>query len=87
MWYHHATSCALWKYGDKKSAIKYSEVTLDLQPDNHPNKITQLLYFLVRDEIGNAEKWAKSITEESEKTTTQYNIELYKKGDFFKIQV
>ncbi len=87
MWHHHAISCALWRYGDKKATMKYSEIALKLQPDDHPNKITQLLYFLIRDEIENAEKWAKSITEEPEKTTAQYNIELYKKGDFFKPQV
>lgn len=87
MWYHHAISCALWRYGDKEAAIKYSEIALNLQPADHPNKITQLLYFLVRDEIESAEKWVKFITEEPEKTTAQYDVELYKNGDFFKIQV
>jgi len=87
MWYHHATSCALWRHEDKKAAMKYSEIALKLQPNNHPNKITRLLYFLIRDEIENAEKWTKSITKEPEKTAAQYNIELYKKGDFFKLQV
>ena len=83
MWHHHAIGCALWQHGDKKAAIKYSKIALNLQSDNHPNKITQLLYFLVRDEIESAKKWAKFITEEPDKTTAQYNIELYKKGDFF----
>jgi len=84
MWYHHAISCALWQYGDKKAALDYSEIALKLQPDGHPNKITKLFYFLLRDDIENAEQWAKSITEEPEKATSQHNLNLYKKGKFFK---
>lgn len=87
MWYHHAISCALSQYGDKKAALEYSKIALDIQPANHPNKITQLLYFLVRDEIKNAEKWQKLITTEPEKTTADYCIKLYKQGDFFKREI
>ncbi|KKU81072.1 MAG: hypothetical protein UY07_C0026G0001 [Parcubacteria group bacterium GW2011_GWA1_47_8] len=87
MWYHHAISCALWKYGDKKTAQKYSKIALALQPIDHPNKITRLLYFLVRDDIKSAEQWAKTIHGEPEKTTARYSIKLYKQGDFFKPQI
>jgi len=87
MWYHHAISCALWQYGDKKKALEYSGVALKLQPDNHPNKITRLFYFLIRDDIKSAEEWQKSITEEPEKSTAEYNIRLYKRGDFFKPEI
>lgn len=87
MWYHHAVSCALWRYGDKKKALKYSEIALKLQPDNHPNKITRLFYFLIRDDLENAEEWQKSITEEPEKSTADYFVKLYRYGDFFKLQI
>lgn len=86
MWYHHAITCALWKYGDKEAAIEYSKMAINLQHDDHPNKITRLLYFLVRDDLASAEKWQKTITEEPEKSTAEYSIKLYKKGDFFKPQ-
>lgn len=87
MWYHHATSCALYRYGNKKEAIKYSTIALDLQTEDHPNKITRLLYFLSRDNLNNAERWFKLITEEPEKTTAKYLIDRYKQGNFFKAQI
>lgn len=86
MWYHHAISCALWKHGDREAAIEYSKVAVNLQPYNHPNKITRLLYFLVRDDLASAEKWQKIITKEPEKSTAEYSMNLYKKGNFFKSQ-
>lgn len=86
MWYHHAISCALFRYGDKKASIRYSATALDLQEEGHPNKITRLLYFLTRDDLNSAEQWFKSIKDEPEKTTANYSINLYKQGDFFKPQ-
>lgn len=84
MWYHHAISCAVWRYGDKNAALKYSEKALELQPVPHPNKITKLLYHLVRDDLEAAEAHAKTIDTEPEKSTAQYTLEEYKRGDFFK---
>jgi len=87
MWYHHAISCALWKYGDKKAAVRYSETALNLQSNDHPNKITKLLYLLVRSDLKGAKKWEVSITEEPEKTAARHLVGLYKSGNFFKPQV
>jgi len=86
MWYHHAISCALWRYGDKKAAQEYSARALELQPVGHPNSITRLLYLLIRDDLDGAEQWAETITTEPEKTTATYFVDLYKQGDFFEVQ-
>jgi tetratricopeptide (TPR) repeat protein len=84
MWHHHAISCALWRYGDKQAAQFHAQKALELQPKDHPNKITRLLFYLVFDRLTEAEEWAGTITTEPEKTTAQYDLRLYKKGDFFK---
>ncbi len=86
LWYHHAISSALWRYGDKEEAQKFSAEALSVQPSDHPNKITRLLYYLTRDDLEKAEEWAETITTEPEKTTAHYDLDLYRKGDFFKVQ-
>jgi hypothetical protein len=70
-WYHHAISCALYKYKDKEKARACAIKALDIQPENHPNKITKLLSLLLDDKLEEARKWAQSIEEESEKSTAQ----------------
>lgn len=87
LWYHHATSCALWRYADKDAARTYSEKALELQSENHPNRIARLFYFLIRDNLQEAEIWAKTIITEPEKTTAKYFLDLYREGRFFDKQV
>ena len=82
-WYHHAISCAIWRYNDRVAAQLYSEQALQHQPEHHPNKITRLLYYLTRDEVQEAEQWATTIAEEPEKTTSGQLLEDYKAGHFF----
>jgi hypothetical protein len=82
LWYHHAFSCAIYRYKDKKSALKYSRLALKFQPENHPNKITRLMYLLIRDKLREAKEWQKTITLEPEKSTAVSCIEDYKKGFF-----
>ncbi len=83
-WYHHAISCASWRYKDKSAAQSYTTKALEYQSENHPNKITQLFDFLVNDKVGEAERWAGAIEEEPEKTTAAELLDEYKKGDFFR---
>lgn len=83
LWYHHAISYAVWGYKDKKRAKKYSALALRNQPKNHPNKITRLLYLLVRDKYEEAKEWVKSISKE-EKSTAKKLLLFYKEGGFFK---
>jgi len=82
-WYHHAISCAVGRYKDIGAAQRYAAQALEYQPEGHPNQITKLLYFLVRDEAEEAEKWAGSIQEEPEKTTAAELLEHYRAGLFF----
>lgn len=81
-WYHHAISCAI-KKNDQNSAQKYATKALELQHDEHPNQITKLLYLLVHDKLQEAKKWANTITEEPEKSTAQYQLEIYKNKGYF----
>lgn len=86
-WYHHAISCALWRYGDKVMAFEYSKKALSVQSNKHPNKITKLLHLLIQDDIEGALEWVKTVKDEPEKTSAEYYIDLYKKGNFFRPQV
>lgn len=84
LWYHHAISYAVWGYKDKRRAQKYSSLALKYHPTNHPNKITRLLYLLVRDRFAEANTWAKTIKKENLGRTTAFKLlKFYKKGGFF----
>lgn len=85
MWYHHAISCALWRYGDKATAQTYAKKAIELQPEDGINKITRLLYLLAHDMIDEARIWAATITAEPEKSTAEWDIRLYDEGRFFTI--
>lgn len=74
-WYHHAISCAIWRYKDKEKAKTYAKKALELQSEDHPNKITKLLSLLLEDKLEEARKWAETITEEPEKGTAMSLIE------------
>jgi hypothetical protein len=82
-WYHHAISCAIWRYKDKAAAQMYSARALEFQSEDHPNKITRLFYFLTRDQLEEAEKWAETIAEEPEKSTSTELLEEYRRGQFY----
>lgn len=81
-WYHHAMSCAIWRYKDKEAARVFAKKALEYQGEGHPNKITKLLDLLVNDQLEEAEAWVKTIKEESEKSTAEKLIEEYKLGLF-----
>lgn len=83
-WYHHAISCAIWRYQDKEAAQLYSQKALEYQESDHPNHITRLLYFLVRDGLKEAKDWAQNIEKDPEKTTAQDLIKEYEERGFFK---
>lgn len=78
-WYHHAISCAIWKK-DRTKAIEYSNKALELQDENHPNKITKLLSLLVNGDVEEAEEFVKTV--DTDKEEAEGLIEDYKKGYF-----
>lgn len=82
-WYHHAISCAIWRYKDKEAAQKYSALALEFQMKDHPNKITKLFYFLTRDQLEEATRWASTIENEPEKTSAIELIKEYRDGEFY----
>ncbi|MDP3988903.1 MAG: hypothetical protein Q8P93_01560 [bacterium] len=82
-WYHHAISCAIWKRKDRGLAQLYAENALKLQASDHPNQITRLLWYLVHDQLQEAQHWAEQIIEDPEHTTAQELIDEHVKGGFF----
>ena len=79
-WYHHAVSCAIYKYQDKTAAKEYvekaSEHLLISQPDPEKrNQITNLFYLLLDDKYEEAREWAANINKDYEKKTAQGIIE------------
>ena len=80
-WYHHALSSAIWRHKDQRAAQEYSARALELQSKGHPNQITQLFYFLTRDQLDEAEKWVSGI--EEDKDTAEFLIDNYKNGKFY----
>lgn len=76
MWYHHAVSCAI-RLRDLDAARQYATHALELQRDDHPNKITRLLWFLVHGQIDSAKAWAEAIKDPVEHQSAKEYIEEY----------
>lgn len=76
-WYHHAISCAISKKRDKEKARLFSEIALGMQPPDHPNQITRLLYLLTHDRFAEAESWASLISDRVERRTAREIIAEY----------
>ena len=81
-WYHHAISSAIWRQKSKLDARFHADKALQYQGENHPNKITRLLYLLVHDQLLEAEVWAQQI-DDDEKGTAAKLIREYQAGKFF----
>ncbi len=78
-WYHHATSIAIYIYKDKKLAKFYVKKALEYKSDDNPNKITQLMDFLINDQLKEAESLCKIISDDVERITAEETINEYKK--------
>jgi len=87
LWYHHAITYAVWIRKDRMLAQRYSSLALKNQPEGHPNKITRLLYLLIRDRLADAKIWSRTIRATKgnpEKETAAHIIKRYEDGAFFK---
>jgi len=83
-WYHHAISCAIWKRKDKPLAQFYATKALEFQPRSHPNKITQLLWFLVHDRLAEAKSWIeKEDFVRYQLVTARKLVKEYERGKLF----
>lgn len=83
LWHHHAISSAVWRQKDRAQARFHAAKALHYQCLGHPNRITQLLYLLVHDNLVEAEAWAAQITDEVEDETAASILREYKIGLFF----
>lgn len=80
-WYHHAISTAIARYKDLDSAKEFANKAMEYQSEDHPNKITKILQFLINDKLEEAEEFAETIsTESAESETAKYLIDNYKVG-------
>lgn len=82
-WYHHATSCAIWRYKNKERALFFVRRALEYKTVDNPNKITQLLFFLINDQVKEAEELILTIDDSVEKESAKSVIEEYKEAGFF----
>ena len=84
LWHHHAISCACARYQSREMAQYHSGMALKYLDQLLGNKITKLLYLLVRGRVVEAELWAEGIECEVESETARACLDDYKKGLFFK---
>ena len=83
-WYHHAISCAIWRYKDQKAARDYADRALAYQSDPHPNALTRLLSLLIDGRLKEAEDWVSGLPEgRLERKEALELIEEYKKQPYF----
>ena len=82
-WHHHAISCAIWRKKDRAAARFHAISALQYQGQDHPNKITRLLYLLVHDRVDDAVRWCGEIVDEVEKETAVSLLVEYRDGGFF----
>ncbi len=71
-WYHHAVSC-------ERSRIKaqsYAAKALELQGDDHPNRITKLLWFLTHDRVDEAKRWVAEAPPDTDRIEHQTGLDL-----------
>ena len=80
-WYHHAVSAAIRKQ-DKARARYFACVALAYQGEDHPNRITRLLWLLVHDQLAEARRWVFECKKLGPDHETEVDIlEDYESGD------
>jgi len=78
LWYHHAISCALWRYGDEGAARAYATQALEYYQSDNPNKLTKLLYLLAHRREQEARVYvATAIDSEVEREAANHFLALY----------
>lgn len=81
-WYHHAVSSAIWRQKDRALAQRYATKALEFQSQDHPNRITRLLWYLVHDQLAEAKIWVRD-TKGIERQTGDELVVEYERGEFF----
>lgn len=87
LWYHHAISCALWRYGDESAAREFATKAVEYHQKDNPNKITQLLFLLVHRRIQEAKECAAGIDSKEEIEMAEHLLTLYANGLLFAPQI
>ena len=82
LWYHHATTVAIWGKNNLPRARELCRTALKYQYATHPNKITPMIYMLLDGKIDDARKWNEAEVKEVEKEYALHLLDEYKKGIF-----
>ncbi len=85
LWYHHATTVAIWRDKDLSKARSLCKKAIDNLYPEHPNKITPMIHLLLHGKIEEARRWKEEEVEEVEKEYALYLLEEYEKGTFKEI--
>ena len=70
-WYHHAVSCER----KRAQAQAYAAKALKLQGDDHPNRITKLLWLLTHDKMDEAKQWMAEAPAEADEVEHQTGLD------------
>lgn len=82
LWYHHATTVAIWRDGDLKKARKHCRRAMEYLYPEHPNRITPMIQMLLHGKIEEARKWNEEEVNEVEKEYAVHLLNEYEKGTF-----
>jgi len=65
-------------YPNQELAQAFASKALELQNGEHPNQITQLLYYLVHHDVESAEAWVPNIVDVDDREVVAELIQDYK---------
>lgn len=82
LWFHHATTVAIWKEKNIPRARELCQIALQYLFPEHPNKITPMIWMLLSKDIEGAKKWNETEVGPHEKKYAEHLLDEYKKGVF-----
>jgi hypothetical protein len=71
-WHHHAISCER----SRSRAQAYADKALALQSDDHPNRITRLLWLLAYDRVDDAKQWMADAPSDADPVEHQTGLDV-----------
>ncbi len=82
LWYHHATTVAIWQRKDIKQARIFCKHACEYLYSDHPNTITPMISMLLEHNIQSAKEWYETKVAEVEKPYARHLLDEYAKGVF-----
>jgi hypothetical protein len=82
LWYHHATTIAIWQKGDLPLARKLCDTALSYLYPEHPNRITPMLCMLLHGKIDESRMWVSKEVGANERAYAEYLLLEFERGVF-----